>query len=158
MTVDMPKINAVAEGIDTNELKRIPGAGDYTVKLGGIEQTTSKRGNQMAKITFEIDSGEFAGCWVRKYIAIQDAAKDLLTESWKYALLVCLANKAYAIPESKINDDSVDDGYDLLSNCIRLLQKYVGKTPVVPIKLHRVESGTDNEGNPIWKDTYRISE
>lgn len=136
--------------------RKIPTAGTYDVKLAGIEQTTSKNGRAMARITFEILSGEFAGCWTRKYVVIQDAAKDLEANSWKYSILIRLATNAYGIQEDRINDASVEDGYDLLSNCIRLLQKYVGQDPLVRISLVRKEAGKDADGNVTWKDEYEV--
>ena len=137
--------------------RRIPTAGTYDVKLAGIEQTTSKNGKAMARITFEILSGEYAGCWTRKYVVIQDAAKDLEASSWKYAILIRLATDAYGISEDRINDASVEDGYDLLSNCIRLLQKHVGQDPLKRISLVRKEAGKDADGNVTWKDEYEVS-
>ena len=43
-------------------------AGNYKCKIVNVEKSTSKNGNDMLKIFFDIDDGDYAGIYMDRYL------------------------------------------------------------------------------------------
>jgi hypothetical protein len=75
--------------LDTTDTKAFSGAGmqgpsvpegDYVVDLVEIERSTSKKGNDMLVIDFEVAEGDYSGKRVRAWYTLTEAAKGRIKQ------------------------------------------------------------------------------
>ena len=131
------------------------GEGKYTLKLISAENTKSRAGKNMSKLTWEVTEGPAKGGQVRQYIVHNVSGKE--DDIWKLAFPVRLMN-GFNVPEAKWNGEAQDDYNDVLVAITVQAQKCVDKKAPFDgtVTLSRKLVGTNQDGKEEYKDYFNI--